>query len=511
MTQIKKKMVSFNRRHHNKKKFYPPQCDKKLTFQDCEMAILRASVDLAQEKIGKKTLNSEEIQNIIFILEDFLKRKGLICYGGQAINQELPEKDRFYNKDVEIPDYDFYSPHAMDDAKELADIYFAKGYDEVECKAGQHYGTYKVYVNFIPIADVTYLPMELFQTIKKTSLRIAGILYAPPNFLKMAMYLELSRPVGDTTRWEKVAKRLALLNKYYPITKINCNKVSFQRHIETKYKSREEEIFEVVRRTLIDHNVVFFGGYGISFYSQYMPKNEQKKVEEIADFDVIARDPKTLAEIIKERLHDIDVKEVEIVKRPPLGEVVPEQTEIRVGNEPIAVLYPPIACHSFNSINVKGDKINIATIDTMLSFYLAFMYSNKPYYDTDRIICMARFLYDVQQKNKLAQKGLLRRFTITCFGHQDTLEEIRGKKSEKFLELQNKKGTREYDEWFLNYRPDGKTKSKTKTKSRTKTNTKTKTKTKTKTNTKKTKHNKTKKIINPYDIKKSFSFLPKKI
>ena len=37
----------------------------------------------------------------------------------------------------------------MEDAIELADIYYKEGFTEVEAKAGMHFGTYKVYVNFI--------------------------------------------------------------------------------------------------------------------------------------------------------------------------------------------------------------------------------------------------------------------------------------------------------------------------------------------------------------------------
>jgi hypothetical protein len=36
------------------------------------------------------------------------------------------------------------------------------------------------------------IPKEIFNALKKDSLRVAGILYAPPNFLRMSMYLELS-------------------------------------------------------------------------------------------------------------------------------------------------------------------------------------------------------------------------------------------------------------------------------------------------------------------------------
>ena len=102
----------------------------------------------------------------------------------------------------------------------------------------------------------------------------------------------------------------------------------------------------------------------------------------------------------------------------------------------------------------KGhEHIKIATIDTMLSFYLAFLYADRPYYDPDRIICMSKFLFDVQDKNRLEQKGLLKRFSITCYGHQQSIEEMRAEKSEKFKELVGKKGTKEYNEWFLSYKP----------------------------------------------------------
>ena len=43
------------------------------------------------------------------------------------------------------------------------------------------------------------------------------------------MYLELSRPNGDVSRWEKVMKRLTLLNKYYPMDITECSHIDFQR------------------------------------------------------------------------------------------------------------------------------------------------------------------------------------------------------------------------------------------------------------------------------------------
>jgi hypothetical protein len=428
------------------------KCDKNISFADCEMSILRLAVDKAEENIAKRVVSSPEIKSIVEIVENFIKKKNLICYGGTAINNILPKQDQFYNKEMEIPDYDFFSFNALNDAKELADIYYKNGFTDVEAKSGQHHGTYKVFVNFIPIADITYLPKEIFQSIKMESIRVAGILYAPPNYLRMGMFLELSRPAGDTSRWEKVLKRITLLNKHYPLTTKNCDEIDFQREFENK---NGDEIYETVKNTLINQEVVFFGGFAVSMYSKYMPKHLQKQLKRIPDFDVLSEDPETTAEIVKERLKDIDVDNVKIVRHDAIGDIIPISYEVIVDQDTIAFIYKPIACHSYNEIAYKKERLRIATIDTMMSFYLAFLYANKPYYDIDRILCMSKFLFEVQQKNRLEQKGLLKRFSIECYGHQDTVEEMRAEKAKKFAELKNNRGSREFEEWFLVYKPAG--------------------------------------------------------
>jgi hypothetical protein len=198
-----------------------------------------------------------------------------------------------------------------------------------------------------------------------------------------------------------------------------------------------------------------------------MPKKLRIKLDKIADFDVLSNDPETTSEIIKERLKDIGIKNTKIIKREAVGELVPIHYEVKVDNDTIAFIYKPIACHSYNVLNIKGQKIKIATIDTMLSFYLAFLYADKPYYNQflERILCISKFLFDVQQKNRLQQKGLLRRFSITCYGHQESVEEIRAHKAQKYKELKESKNKEEFQRIFLNYKPDDIKMKKDKTKS----------------------------------------------
>ena len=501
---------------------YNEKC-KNLTFNECEVAILRAAVDEAGEVQGAKKANSPKVKKIIDIVEQFIKDKGLVIYGGEAINRLMPDEDKFYNRDADIPDFDFYSTNALHDAKELVDIYVKKGYIEVEAKSGQHHKTYKVFVNFIPVADITFMDKELFKAIKKDSIVKDGIQCAPANLLRMGMYLELSRPGGDVSRWEKVMKRLILLNKNYPL-KADCNHVNFQRNMDKHYsKIIENKIFTITRDTFIKEKVVFFGGYALSLYAKYMPKDIKHRLKHIPDFDVLSEEPLKTANKVKEELEKNGIHNVSVVKQKNIGELISTHYEIIVNkNDIIAIVYEPLACHSYNVINsnfveyknskseseskksiskktvMKNKKtdsnktdskktdskktdsdsdsdsgkkepikgIRIATIDTMLSFYLAFLYADRDYFDNDRILCMSSYLFKVQAKNRLEQKGVLKRFSINCLGHQETLEEMRALKAKKFMELKDKKGTEEYDEWFLRYRPLDKTINNNKKKSK---------------------------------------------
>ena len=591
--------------------------DKDVSFEEKELEILRNAVDLVEKRKGEKVTQDPKVQEIISIVEKFIADKKLVCYGGTAINNILPEDAQFYNKDIELPDYDFYSNNALDHAKELADIYYKAGYEDVEAKSGVHHGTYKVFVNFTGIADITQMEPDLFKAISRDAIIKKNIRYAPPDFLRMAMYLELSRPDGDVSRWEKVQKRLTLLNTHYPLKGYNCDKIEYQRgfddatasntgevsisrtrsrsasrsasrsrtvkrggggsakaekrkavnqiirkyhdlskymkhlyhavssHEETigdfKYtieedkvthryrliatyerffskdysfvlysmkareldatptptpsksprsrsrsvsdrnqkeeysvdkthvsysSNREKElvetnIYNIVRDVFIKNRAVFFGGYANILYSRYMPKQQRRIIQKIPDFDILSEDPRELCEAVVRELTAHNYKDVKYTKHAGVGEVISEHYDIRVGDEVIAFLYKPLACHSYNTIRIdgggdgrgRGESIRIATIDTMLSFYLAFIYADRVYYDINRILCMSQFLFDVQQHNRLKQTGLLRRFSINCYGKQPTLESMRFEKTEKYEELKGKRDSREFEEWFLRYIP----------------------------------------------------------
>jgi hypothetical protein len=450
-------------------------------LDELEQALVKQAVETIQAKLGAKKTSDPKIKDMIAIVERFIKKQDLVCYGGTAINNILPEEAQFYDKKTEIPDYDFYSPNALEHAKHLADEFYENGYSEVEAKSGMHHGTYKVFVNFVGIADITQLDPTLFNNIRAEAIKVDGIPYAPPNLLRMGMHLELSRPEGDVSRWEKVSKRLALLNEHHPFRAEGCGPDQAMLPFQTpkgskgpgqyKYKgaafgrsptadeiehegapeSKEVRLFRAVRNAFIDQDLVFFGGYAISQYARYVPRSEKAMFAQIPHFDVLSVDPEVSAGKLKERLEDNDFKGIVVTKHSGIDEIVPEHYEIAVGKMPIAFIYKPVACHSYNVVQAGKRRVRVASTDTMLSLYLAMLYTDKPYYDVARIRCMCKQLHDLQQRNRLKQTGLLRRYGATCYGKQETLDDIKAGKAEKYQQL--KRSDPEYEEWFLKYSP----------------------------------------------------------
>jgi hypothetical protein len=247
-------------------------------------------------------------------------------------------------------------------------------------------------------------------------------------------------------------KRLTLLNRHYPLKNPRCGELNFMRDFEGT-PEEQNEIYSTVKHAIIDQGLIFFGGYASTLYGRYMPKARRRQLQKVPDFDILAEDPKSAATIIKERLIYEGVKKVSIAVKKGSGEIIAPHYEIMINNETVCFIYKPLACHSYNTIRIGKDIIKVATIDTMLSFYLAFLYANRPYYDHDRIICMAQYLFSVQSKNRLQQKGLLKRFSINCYGKQETLESMRAEKADKYKELKDSRDSKEYQEYFLRYVP----------------------------------------------------------
>ena len=371
----------------------------------------------------KKAAADPITKQSLSIVHRFLKDYAVMCYGGTAINNLLPPEDRFYDPETTVPDYDFYSRTPQEHAMTLADKLSAAGIINVEVKPGMHLGTFKVFANFEGVADITHLDKDIFERVWKENVVVDGIHYVTPNFLRLSMYLELSRPRGDVSRWKKVYERLMLLNTHYPMV---CPS-----HTPKEETPATEENRKEVESILKKHDVVLLGITASQLHQGRSPKWS-------APITILA-EPKTLEALSKGKKTEVHEG----------SEILPAHTDIfdKEGNVMIRV-HETAACHSYHTM---ANGIKIASIPTMLQFVFAYMYSGVHEDEITHLMCVAQRLVDLANHKEKRRYALLT--PVDCLGTQETLVDMKKHKAELYAKLSTNKSSVDFLKFFFSYNP----------------------------------------------------------
>ena len=101
------------------------------------------------------------------LVKKYVISNKLIIVGGMAIDMALRLKgDKLYEDDV-LPDYDFYSPDYHVDAYKIAEALNGAGLKNISVINANHTSTMRVRVNYTVVADVTYMPRNIFDVLFK--------------------------------------------------------------------------------------------------------------------------------------------------------------------------------------------------------------------------------------------------------------------------------------------------------------------------------------------------------
>lgn len=375
----------------------------------------------AANPITKKSLS---------IVKDFLKTHRVLCYGGTAINNLLPPEDRFYDPETTVPDYDFYSKNPQEDAMVLANLLAHADIVNIEVKPGIHLGTFKVFADFEGVADITHLDEDIFDRLWKEGIVKEDIHYVTPNFLRLSMYLELSRPRGDVSRWTKVYERLSLLNKQYPM--------SCPMKTEPKTRPLTDKQREEVESILKNNDVVLLGITASQIHrNKSMPKWE-------APVTILA-DVHTMQKLIEGK--DAEVEDGTDIL-PPHADVLDENGEVFLR------IHETDACHSYHTM---ANGIKVASIPTMLQFFFAYMFTEVDENELTHLLCVSQRLVDLAAHKESRRYALLT--PTDCIGTQETLVDLKRNKSELYSELSKDRSSAEFLKYFFTYNPrDTKTK-----------------------------------------------------
>ena len=108
------------------------------------------------DKVAKEEYEPtiHEYRDIIKVIEEFIKSRDRIIYGGMALHRLILNKNPNHKiyKEYSIADLEFYSPEPIKDLKDICDLLHKKKFIHVQGAQAQHGDTYKLFVNFIEIS-----------------------------------------------------------------------------------------------------------------------------------------------------------------------------------------------------------------------------------------------------------------------------------------------------------------------------------------------------------------------
>ena len=426
---------------------------------------IAAATETAQGIVDYTTAHDDEVLRSIDVVEQFLRKKHRLCYGGQAINAHLPKRHKIYDPQYAIPDYDFFTPNQDDDIRVLSKMLRKAGFEEISAREGMHEGTIKIYVNYIPVADMTAIEPKLYQLLSEREFRSDGISYMDANTLRMLMYLELSRPRGEVTRWPKVYERLILLNKYAPVDRSIC-----KRDVQKGVLSSNE--VNAIMHYCIKEKRIFAGADLTGFYEAAFTGKKKAKwlMYTKKPIYIYTSDLERDVTHFRYELHHLEDIEKrgersekgeggergERSERGERGErsalrvhriqsmgnnLVPTMVVFTRDTYPAFVLISQDACHSYYNIPLKyGNTLKIATLDTLITLYFSLALLKYKFMDLGSLECLAQELVEISYRARETPERFPFQFiSLECSGHQRRLASLIREKVQRFDTRRKKK------------------------------------------------------------------------
>lgn len=374
---------------------------------------------------AKKYGNPRDYLEMAKVVFDFVKKKGLIIYGGEAIDKNLKHVGApgIYTETTK-PDYDFYSPDYERDSIELCNILYDKGYKYVARFPRIHRGTFGIRANTVDVADITYIPPNVFKKIPRV--KINGVYYISPDFVLKNLYQGLIRPRlgANYARWEKDFCRLQqFLAAFKPA--VEGKQPAVKRKRRGGRSTTITDVLQTIESKFVNSNphIVITGQRAFQFYTD--------TVDSTVLFELI-----TVNHLLEQHVAMIEKilepygKLTKEVYSPFLNDL-PTRVRLKLGDIPVVDFYD----YDHECVASTGQYVNYY-------FLMHYLYSQMFYCevygpkDLEREQCQYRAqivkLMETRDnylaKNKLtgfeSKAGKFQVFTDECIGIQKTEQEI---------------------------------------------------------------------------------------
>jgi hypothetical protein len=308
----------------------------------------------------------------------------------------------------------------------------------------------------------------------------------------MAAYLELSRPLGQSDRWEKVMRRLMLLNKAHPIKPRKSASASASAGKDSDTKKHEylkedtiESLIQLQQR--YPDLFAFIGDFGVQVLRKTLFKRTTAGAGGIvmptihADefITIVSSDPemfitkfiKIMVNQLSAELEDIDISRFTVETVDSSAEFLGKYSKIFYnpsgtgeGSRKKQILLAVVlettrSCQSILRLKIKGQpSITIASIESMLYLFLALLFIPKEIeshpFSKSEILRHADFLIRAHYRVMIQQKKPLIPLPQECIGDQLTIQKMRTEKNQDIQKIIRTEGRNSADYFLRNIRYD---------------------------------------------------------
>jgi hypothetical protein len=393
-------------------------------------------VEEATNLRDRELVSNPDLRKALRIVETFLQKYKRVCYGGMAINAHLPNNLKFYDFEKVLPDYDFFTSEPDQDIQLLKTMFQDAGYKEISNRMGMHEGTMKLYVNYVAVADITFLPFWMISILKKRAIHENGILYTDADFLRMNMYLELSRPRGEVERWEKVYKRLVLLNLSKHTHKTACT------HKKVNRFKVPKPIHSLLLSYIATHDLIFAGAELQRIYSNPKSNRVGYIVQSQSPVLAYAENPEHHIYAIQQLLQsEYPSVRFKLVKWPSVATGFPSMWGLQINGVLSMVCVDELFCISYNIVQLpKLGSLKIVSLDAAIHlFYMLTFLRGLEGIVPKSIHCFADSLVDISRTTRdKGAPGVYPLFVTQCQGHQESKASLIREKVRRVKSLKQK-------------------------------------------------------------------------
>jgi hypothetical protein len=279
----------------------------------------------------------------------------------------------------------------------------------------------------------------------------------------MLMHLELSRPRGEVTRWEKVFERLVLFNEFVPLkgykqgaAKSGSEFVPLKGHkkgatsgefVPLKQEPLKRTVggkrafkdtlsatqVQFLLRYMIQNQRMFAGGELVPFYDNAVSKNQQNLSYFLTSKKPIiffSPDPKVDAARIKSELGS-SVR-ASVFYNEGL-DVIPSIHVLYSGRATLVIIIEYSACHSYINVGIKDEIVTglshsilrIASMDTLITLFFSLGFVQNRFFDRGAMDSLANQLVEISiRARRNADHTIFPFLSIRCAGHQTSLPSL---------------------------------------------------------------------------------------